>query len=58
MFIRLAWKSLLGTKTQGYYENSQIMDKNSFITLAQGLSLCVHKDFCKSSRLLKTARRL
>jgi hypothetical protein len=31
--IRLGWKGLLGTNTLAYYENSQIMDRKSFITL-------------------------
>ncbi len=34
--IRLGWKSLPGTNTLAYYENSKITDGKSFITLTPG----------------------
>jgi hypothetical protein len=39
MSIRLGWKGLLGTDTLAYYENSQITDMKSFITLAPGFNV-------------------
>jgi hypothetical protein len=36
VFVGLCWKNLPGTNTLAYYENSQIMDKSSFLTLAPG----------------------
>ncbi len=39
MSIRLGWKGLLGTNTLAHYENSQITDMKSFITLAPGFNV-------------------
>jgi hypothetical protein len=53
--IRLGWKSLSGTNTLAYYENSQIAAVNSFITLAPGLYLLSRQKhsslFCRSEQI-------
>ena len=36
--IRLGWKSLPGTNTLAYYENSLIADVKSFIRLGPGVT--------------------
>jgi hypothetical protein len=36
MFVTLGWKSLPGTNTLAYYENSKIVDKRSFKKLSPG----------------------
>ncbi len=37
--VRLGWKVLPGTNTLDYYEDLQIMDAKSFITLGHGANV-------------------
>ncbi len=44
MFVRLGWESFPETNTLAYYENSEITEKKSFITLSPVVELDWNKD--------------
>jgi hypothetical protein len=50
VFVKLCWKSLIGTNTVAYYESLLITDKKRFITLGPGLSTLrkwIHRFQCE-----------